>query len=276
MSAQGPAHDRLVDSAASYALGALTASERVDFEAHLRECAECQRLVRELQPAVAALPYGAPDIAPPPGLRDRVLAIAKPTSETRGTVVPFKPRTFSWVAVSGWLSAAALLIVAVGATGYALSLRRDLTALGLQLNDTMERLARSEEQLATTVRALGGAQTRVAMLMAPDLLRVDLKGQQPAPNASGRGFWSRNQGLVFAASALPPLPADRVYQLWVLPTAGAPISAGLLSLEPNGSASTAVSTPPDLPTPAGLAVSIEPTGGVPAPTGQIYLAGTAE
>ena len=276
MSAQNPAHLRLTDSAASYVLGALPAAEHREFEAHLRECAECQELVKKLGPAVAVLPYAAPDVAPPPALRDRVLAIAKPGSQTRAVVPTPAPRA-SWAAAGGWLSAAALLAVAVGAIGYAMALRRDLADLGQQLTATTGRLEQTEAQLETAVRALGSAQTRVAVLTAPDLLRIDLRGGEPAPAASGRGFWSRAQGLIFAASALPPLPPDRVYQLWILPPGGAaPISAGLLSLEPNGSVSAAFETPANSPVPAGMAVSIEPTGGVPAPTGALYLVGMAE
>ena len=38
----------------------------------------------------------------------------------------------------------------------------------------------------------------------------------------------------------------------------------------------AFDTPAGTPEPTGLAVSIEPDGGVPAPTGAIYLAGLAQ
>ena len=93
-----------------------------------------------------------------------------------------------------------------------------------------------------------------------------------APEARARAFWSRNRGLVFAATNLPALPPGRVYQVWVL-TAGAPISAGLVSPDASGAATAMLDTAPDIPPPAGVAVSLEPEGGVPAPTGAIYLVG---
>ena len=72
--------------------------------------------------------------------------------------------------------------------------------------------------------------------------------------------------MVFTASNLPPLPTGRVYQVWVV-TGQAPVSAGLLTPEPTGAGITFFNTPPDIPPPTAVAVTIEPAGGVPAPTG---------
>jgi len=112
----------------------------------------------------------------------------------------------------------------------------------------------------------------VAILTAPDVARVDLAGQPASPNASGRAFWSRSRGLVFNASNLPPLPAGRTYQLWVV-TDQAPVSAGLLTPDAQGSFSDTFDTPVDIRPPVAVAVTIEPAGGVPAPTGERYLVG---
>jgi anti-sigma-K factor RskA len=78
--------------------------------------------------------------------------------------------------------------------------------------------------------------------------------------------------MVFTSSNLPALPAGRVYQVWVV-TAQAPVSAGLLTPDPGGTGLAFFSTPPDIPAPAAVAVTIEPAGGVPAPTGDMYLVG---
>jgi anti-sigma-K factor RskA len=79
--------------------------------------------------------------------------------------------------------------------------------------------------------------------------------------------------MVFTASNLPALPPGRTYQLWVV-TAQAPLSAGLLAPDAQGGVSETFSTPPDIPQPVAIAVTIEPAGGVPAPTGDKYLVGT--
>jgi Anti-sigma-K factor rskA len=163
-------------------------------------------------------------------------------------------------------------VIAVGLGAYAVTLRGRVGGLELQLADAITRLNRSEQQVA--VRATEAAEARMAVLTSPDLLQVDLSGQKPAPQARCRAFLSRTRGLLFAANALPPLPAGRTYQLWYL-TATAPVSAGLLQPEAGGQIVTAFQPPADTLTPTGFAVSIEPEGGVPQPTGDLYLVGTA-
>ena len=105
-----------------------------------------------------------------------------------------------------------------------------------------------------------------------DVRRVDLAGQPVAPAASARAFWSRSRGLVITASNLPPLPPGRIYQLWFV-TARAAVSAGLLTPDDRGGLTSTLSTRPDVPDPVALAVTLEPEGGRPAPTGDKYLVG---
>src|SRR5262249_39968240 len=109
----------------------------------------------------------------------------------------------------------------------------------------------------------------------PDLARIDLAGQAAAPSASARALWSRSRGLVFTASNLPPLPAGRVYQLWVLTSQPAPMSAGLLRPDAGGGVPATIATPAAMPQPRAMAVTLEPDGGVPAPTGDKSLVGLA-
>jgi anti-sigma-K factor RskA len=91
--------------------------------------------------------------------------------------------------------------------------------------------------------------------------------------ARARALWSRQRGMVFTASNLPPLPPGRVYQVWVV-TAQAPVSAGLLTPDAQGGGSVYFETPVDIAPPVAVAVTLEPAGGVPAPTGARYLIGT--
>ena len=59
--------------AAPYVLGALDASERRAFEAHLATCPICLAEVRSLQPVADALAHAVPQQTPRPELRRRVL-----------------------------------------------------------------------------------------------------------------------------------------------------------------------------------------------------------
>ena len=53
----------------------------------------------------------------------------------------------------------------------------------------------------------------------------------------------------------------------------APINVGLMKPDNEGRVTAMFPTPADLPQPVAMAVTIEPDGGVPAPTGDKYLVG---
>lgn len=284
MTAQGPGHEQLHEFSGLYVLGALAAADRDTFERHLAECEACHDEVRSLRGVTAALPLGVPMIDPPAALRARVLAAAAGGRAPAGAaqVVPLPQRSTAapaagagFAAAFGWLSAAALFILASGLGFYSWSLRQQIGGLEERLQDAVTRLERSEQQVTVATRAVATAEGRLAVLTAPDMTQINLAGQPAAPRATGRAFWSRSRGLVFTASDLPPLPAGRIYQVWmVLP--GAPLSAGLIAPDTSGRAQEAFDTPPDVETPVAVAVTIEPAGGLPAPSGAFYLLGRTQ
>ena len=102
--------------------------------------------------------------------------------------------------------------------------------------------------------------------MLPD---VALAGIGPAPDARARVFLAAGgRRAVLVADALPELPAGRVYQLWAI-AGGTPVPAGTFEPRPGGQGTLLVEDPP-----AGTdvwAVTVEPEGGVPAPTGEMVL-----
>lgn len=219
----------------------------------------------ELEPPILqGLGQVVPQVDPPSALRARVLEsiASRPAVKTR-TVSPTLRR----------LATAASLALAAGLSLYTWQLRGRLTALEDQLRDTRARADAADQGMANATRTAAGALNTVAVLTAPDVARVDLTGQAAAPQASARAFWSRSRGMVFTASNLPPLPAGKTYQLWVV-TGQGPLSAGLLTPDAQGRANETIKTPIDIPQPVAMAVTIEPLGGSPGPTGERYLVGT--
>ena len=270
-------HGRLHEATGLYVLGALDPAERALFDRHLANCAFCAEEVRSLFGVAAALPFGVPLVDPPSSLRSRVLSAAgRPASVPASVVVTMAPRAPKRPAVAsvGWLSAAALLLVSVGLGAYSWSLTQQLGGMEERLRDAVARLDRSEQQVAVATRVAATAESRMAVLTASDMRQVDLEGQPAAPQASGRAFWSRSRGLVFTAVSFPAAPTGRVYQLWVV-TAAAPVSAGLLSPDSSGRVAQAFETSVAIPAPVAIAVTLEPAGGVPAPSGARYLVGLA-
>jgi anti-sigma-K factor RskA len=252
-------HEQLGDQAPAYVLGALSPSERLAFEAHLAECAICAAEVRSLTPVTAGLARLVPEAEPAPEVRARLLASISKSS---------------WWSVS-WLAAAASVLLAVALGAYSAQLRARVSGLESQLREATRRAEASEGQVAEARRVAFDAQSQVAVLAAPDLARIDLAGQPVAPAAAARAFWSRTRGLVLTASNLPAPPPGRAYQLWVLTAQPAPISAGMLVVDASGRVTAKFDTPLDLPRPVAMAVTLEPEGGVPAPTGEKYLVGLA-
>ncbi len=66
-------NEQLQEQASLYVLGALPADERVAFEAALRGNKELRELLRDLQRAAGSLAIATPQVALPPGLKDKVL-----------------------------------------------------------------------------------------------------------------------------------------------------------------------------------------------------------
>jgi hypothetical protein len=65
------------DDAGAWVLGALPDDERERFAAHLTGCEICRREVAELQIVADTLPLAAPQLAPPPELKERIMAAVR-------------------------------------------------------------------------------------------------------------------------------------------------------------------------------------------------------
>jgi anti-sigma-K factor RskA len=248
---------RLCELAETYALGALDAEETRAFEAHLAGCPDCPGTVRQQREVAALLAYAAPPMTPRPELRERVLARAREGAR----VVPQR-RPVRRLAPLAW--AAALAGVLIG---------------GLQT----WRLARVSGTLRLLEDSLSGREHRLAELerqrnaiLNDDVRMYVLGPQDTTRRVGGQVFWSRTQGTwLLHAFNLPRLAAGRAYQLWFV-TADARISAGLLEPDPEGHAILVVSVPPPARRATLAAITEEPSGGSPQPTGPIVLAGSVE
>ena len=269
-------HD-LVGLAPAYVLGTLEPDERRTFETHLAGCDVCASEVRSLGRVTAGLAQSVPQVTPRAALRDRVLfAVA---GDARATAVGAREATHSktagrsrWV-MGNWLAYAACVALATVAVLYAMNLRARVESLEARLEAAQLRLAAADRAMVDARRVAFETQSAMAVLAAADLTRVDLQGAPAAPQAAGRALWSRESGMVFAATNLPPLPEKRIYQVWLVAGAAPPISAGLVAPDETGRSVAVFRTPVDVTGPVTVAVTIEPEGGVPAPTGDFYLTG---
>ena len=103
---------------------------------------------------------------------------------------------------------------------------------------------------------------------------VDLAGQAGNIRARGRIFWDRSKRKwFFYVRDLPQLPADKSYQLWFVRVSGNPISAAVFNTESDGSTEKQIDVPEAVVALKAAAVTTEPAGGMPQPTGQFALMG---
>ncbi|HVS03333.1 MAG TPA: anti-sigma factor [Thermoanaerobaculia bacterium] len=246
-----------------YALGALEPEELDRLEGHLAaECPECAAELDELRRDLEVLVAAAPPVAPSPLVRRRLLA--QVARERRDRALP------RWLPLAA--AVAALLLTGLGwmwlqRDAEARRLRGERDRLASRLAQTEGRLAAAEAQRAALARQL-------AIVAAPGGRQFALAGLGPATGAAGRTFVDPATGrAVFFASGLPRLAGDRTYQLWVIPAGAAPVPAGVFAVDAGGGAVVQVETVPDAAAIEAWAVTIEPSGGVPQPTGEMVLHG---
>ena len=271
-----PQHAPFEGLASLYALGALSEADRTAFETHLEFCLECVTEVKSLLPVTHALVHGAPPLDAPGALRARVLGqvtgtvpapLDEPDTPTPVVTPPRRrPGPLFWLA-------ATLLIAAVGLGGrHVAGLNRQIDRLRATAATATGLLERLDVELGTARTAVAEREAVLALVTGADVQRLDLAGQPLAPRASARVLWNDAAEMVFIATGLPSLPAGDVYQLWfVLPDA--PVSAALLEPDDDGDATVTLEVPAIVTLPAVMAMTVEPAGGVEAPTGDLYLLG---
>ena len=113
--------DDLHELSALYALDALTGDDLARFERHLEECDDCRGQVAGLRDAGASLAFAADGPAPPPELRDRVVAAARAEPQN---VVPLRTRRLTPARAVGALAA----VAAVAALVFGFQVSRDDSA----------------------------------------------------------------------------------------------------------------------------------------------------
>lgn len=252
------AHEQFADDLALLALGTLEGAELTALEAHLRQCPACRSELARLRGDTALLAFSASGARPPARSRERLLtAIAR---EARPA--PASPaRKHTWWSALQWAAAAALVAM------FFLLIRRN-DDLKRQVAQLAANSANQQQQLIQARKVL----TALSDTGADHFILVSSK---TPPQPQGRAVYLAKSGtLVFLASNMPALSPEKIYELWLIPTSGAPIPAGLF--RPNTEGSGSIVTPP---LPVGVeaktfAITVEPKQGSPAPTSQPIMLGT--
>lgn len=251
---------------------------------HLRECLECRAETERLHTEIALATMTVPRVGPPSEAKQRLFqaagveiapdTIAQPSSGKRilklGSEqavttpdrVPVKPHRATPALVwGGWIAAAACLFYAVHIDDTNRALNQQLRAATAQIVQSADSAARAEKVLD--------------VLSSPQAQRVTLIAAHSTPVPTGHAVYlARQSALVFTASNLAPLPANKTYELWIIPANGsAPVPAGIFLPDARGMASVLLPKLPQGIQAKAFGVTMENAGGSNTPTLPILLAG---
>ena len=263
-------HEQFAEDLALYALGSLDGAERVALEKHLDECAPCRHELGLLRCDLGVLALTAAGPKPPGRARQRLMSAIAAEPRLPVSAPALERQQRPWWSSFGLLAfrfaaTVALAVVCIWLVRQNSGLMRDVASLQARLTEQADKLERANQTMAT--------------LLDPDAKKIELVAAGNKPQPRGKAIYQRRNGnLIFFASNMPPLPAEKIYELWLFPAnGGAPIAAGLFKPDARGSA-TVVNPPlPEGIEAKNFAVTLEPeSGSHESPRGTPVIVGTGE
>ena len=274
--------ERFEELCAAYALGALDKEEEALFDEALRNGSdEYKKIFRESIGVSYFINGGIERVSPSPNAKTLLLRKIKRSSR--------KPFSFSLFVEQSSLAlgfgsprfgliVALLLLIVVGEIAtYSYLLYHDLDLTEKQLASVESRVAEQRLRLTALTTDLQQKEEVLNVLQSPKIEMVIMNGLEVNPSGYGKIIWDPIRKIaILQISKLPKPPTDKDYQLWYLDKDKKPFSAGVFSvLTENENYFKVSQLPvPDKKNITAFAVTIEPKGGVPQPTGVMFLAGS--
>jgi len=267
--------EKFEELCAGYVLNALEPEEREEFEVLLQNASEEEReIYQEMRSAANQIAFSVEGNQAPGVVRERILAQVQPEenelsekaenemSSSDEDTNNFDRGTFAIAA------SFALLLVTLSLVFYSFNLSTEIS--------NQEKVI--EEQQARISELQNNVQQKEELLSILESREVDLvmmSGMEVNPNGYGKVIWdSESNRALLQVSNLPAVPSDKDYQLWIIKN-NKPVSAGVFAVNDPGKDSffkieemAAGEQAADA-----FAITMEPKGGMPQPTGDMYLMG---
>ena len=271
--------EEYIDRSAAYAAGALGGEDLRQFESYLRSSsAEEQSLLAELVGTASLLPLVLERKAPRPDVREQLMRKVRLSLEAEHAVQRREDAVLVPSPRRNWMPFGVAIAIGMVAL-FSLFALKLLNTIDDQ-NRHIVADQRATKDLRTQLTALRDELTRkeeLLKVLASKRIEITvLNGLKPSPVSYGKIIWDpERRTAILQVSNLPPVPSDKDYQLWIIKDKK-PISAGVFAVkttEPNyfKIENLAVTDPRQI---GGFAVTLEPKGGVPQPTGEMYIAGS--
>jgi anti-sigma-K factor RskA len=281
-------HEDYKELLAANALTALDVENARSLDTHLESCGECRSEMRVWHDTAALLALDAAALEPSPQAREQLLASvraerAKKASQTRdyapdydraaptdgssaSKVLPFEqPRRNIWTSPGsfGVIGSIAATLVGVG-------LVVALFLLWQQNRSAQAELARLATEMREAKEQLAREREAVELLSSPGARMAQLAGTVAAPGAHAMLAYDKKGHAMLMAKGLPAAPKGMAYQLWFI-VGKKPMPGKVFSTDAAGNASLEDQIPNEALDTAVFAITLEPEGGMPSPTGAMYL-----
>ena len=271
MAMQNTSKDDWESQLTDYTFGTMDAETAARFERGLIECREHVALAQQYSEVAEWLSRSVPSAEPPEGHKARLMASITSLPQSLGSAEPTSD-------------------------DYTLTSTRPLVSESQITEPAPEKVVdlgsyREKRRIPAFLPALAAAAAVLVLFIGLWGWMSSQQGQSPFPPGT-IAFAVEGQGQVKAsavalvnpdtnkasllANGLTPLPAGKVYELWLLPSAPdrKPVAAGLINVRNDGSARHDVTAPSNFRDFVGVAVTIEDAPGVQESTQDPILVGT--
>ena len=234
------------------ALSALDAAEARALNDHLSECDECRRELQEWEATAAAMALSANPMEPSPKVRERILSEIR--NESNSEVIPFRSATRNiWTSFGSLGAIAAVILVTALIVG--------LIVLWRANQEAKIEIAQSKEFLE--------------LVTTPGAKATRLDGIDLGSGATAKLVYDKTGRAMLMADRLPAVPRGKAYQLWFIVGKNPPMPGKTFVPDTEGSGMLKDQMPAAALDSPVFAITVEPEGGVAAPTGPIYLRSSA-
>ena len=231
------AHEWFVEHRTSFVVRSLEAEEESTFRAHLEGCEDCREAIHQIEQELAWLPLGTTPVTPRPQLKRRLVESA----------LGIRPRR----SFAPLLAAAASLVIAVGAWGWATARVRAAERATAEASDILSHelaMARDTLEIMRTASLVRHASIRMGAQEGGMVIFADERTHRwnvvvyglPAPQPGQMcQFWFITETGMVRGVVVKTGEGTPAFLTMPMPPSGGQVMGAALTLEPMGSSSAA-------------------------------------